>query len=177
MALDPALRMPKRIDAPAASRQSLIVNGALEARDLPRLAEVDWQVTQPFTCTLQFGQLGTAGGWLCGGQLHGELSTTCQRCLAPMTQQVELKWRWQLARNEAAAEQCEEECWVLDDEQWLDVRTAIEDELLLSLPLAPRHSTGSGCVPKVRTEATKEAKQQVLRKPFAEALAGLKRST
>lgn len=66
----------------------------------------------------------------------------CQRCLAPYVQLIESEGLLFLARNDAELERWESDDPLIDvivAEARLDVRTLIEDELLLSLPVVPRH--------------------------------------
>ena len=66
---------------------------------------------------------------------------TCQRCLQPFEQPLALDTRVRFVRDEAKAEALDAELEedVLALPRWLDLRTLIEDELLLALPLVPRH--------------------------------------
>lgn len=172
MALEPAQRMPHRVDVPAACRQSATFAGRLEAADLPRLSEAGWLITTPLDCELHFDVVGGNQGI---GRLSGQLQATCQRCLELMQLAVNLKWRWQLVASDEEAEQRSEDCWVLDEGQWLVVRTAVEDELLLGLPLAPRHAAGERCVESSAAgRGPSPAAQKNPRRPFADALAGIK---
>lgn len=77
-----------------------------------------------------------------------ELSLVCQRCLEAYTQPVHVESIMPVARDER-----ELALWELDDplidaqvaDPRLDVRTLVEDEILLSLPIMPRHADGE-CV-------------------------------
>ncbi|HSW04862.1 YceD family protein [Aquabacterium sp.] len=66
---------------------------------------------------------------------------TCQRCLQPFEQPLAVDTRVRFVRDEAQAEALDAELEedVLALPRWLDLRTLIEDELLLALPLVPRH--------------------------------------
>ena len=68
---------------------------------------------------------------------------TCQRCLQPLTLSLTLDRRLRFVQGESQAEAMDAE---LEDDvlalpRWLDLRELIEDELLLALPLVPRHDT------------------------------------
>ena len=66
---------------------------------------------------------------------------TCQRCLQPFQELLDVDQRLRFVRDEAQAEtlDAESEDDVLALPRWLDARELIEDELLLALPLVPRH--------------------------------------
>lgn len=71
----------------------------------------------------------------------GSVWLTCQRCLQPYEQALAVDTRVRFVRDEAQAEALDAELEedVLALPRWLDLRTLIEDELLLALPLVPRH--------------------------------------
>ena len=68
---------------------------------------------------------------------------TCQRCLQPMAVDLGLDRRLRFVHGESQAEalDAESDDDVLALPRWLDLRELVEDELLLGLPLVPRHET------------------------------------
>ena len=66
---------------------------------------------------------------------------TCQRCLQPLHEPLAIERRLRFVRDEAQAEalDAESEDDVLALSRSLDLRELVEDELLLALPLVPRH--------------------------------------
>ncbi|WP_165873494.1 YceD family protein [Parasulfuritortus cantonensis] len=69
----------------------------------------------------------------------------CQRCLEPYRQELRIERVFPLARDEAQLALWEREDPLLDAlvaDPVLDVLTLVEDEILLSLPVAPRHAEG-----------------------------------
>lgn len=76
--------------------------------------------------------------------IRGEVALTCQRCLGGMQHSVQLERTLYLARNETELERLE----ALPDSdailvgETLDLVGLVEDEVLLSLPLAPMHAEG-----------------------------------
>ena len=94
-------------------------------------------------------------------KVHGELVLMCQRCLGPMRYEVDIDTLYYLVTDESAIPPEEED---LDDREYLvaepqmQVAGLIEDEVLLSLPLAPKHAE---CKPSV--EVADEGKPN----PFA----------
>jgi uncharacterized protein len=67
---------------------------------------------------------------------------TCQRCLQPMEVALTLDRRLRFVRGEAQAEALDAEIEddVLALTRQLDLRELVEDELLLALPIVPRHA-------------------------------------
>ena len=68
---------------------------------------------------------------------------TCQRCLQPLALSLSLDRRLRFVHGESQAEAMDAEIEddVLALPLWLDLRELIEDELLLALPLVPRHDS------------------------------------
>jgi len=71
------------------------------------------------------------------------LSLTCQRCLGPVEVPVSARRDFRFVADEetAAAEDDQSEEDVLALNRNFDVPELVEDELLMELPLAPRHET------------------------------------
>ncbi|HYF41547.1 MAG TPA: YceD family protein [Ramlibacter sp.] len=69
------------------------------------------------------------------------LALTCQRCLAPVQERVEVDRLFRFVADEAlaAAEDDESEEDVLAISRAFDLLELVEDELLMALPVAPRH--------------------------------------
>jgi uncharacterized protein len=100
------------------------------------------------------------------------LSLECQRCLKPVAVQIEVARDFLFVHGEEAAAQLDAETDddVLAMPRVLDLRELVEDELLLEMPLVPRHESCPEPLPvPVDDEAPDEAPN-----PFA-ALAVLKR--
>lgn len=81
-------------------------------------------------------------------RVNGTLAVICQRCLEPMRIAIDSSRRIIFAANADALEgQYEaDDSDVVDLEDEVDVAAMIEDEVLLSLPLAPMHEAGA-CQP------------------------------
>ena len=76
-------------------------------------------------------------------QAQAHLSLTCQRCLAPVEVPVTVDRSFRFVADEetAAAEDDQSEEDVLALSAGFDLVELIEDELLMELPVAPRHQT------------------------------------
>lgn len=74
-------------------------------------------------------------------QARTALRLTCQRCLQPVTVELDIAPTLRFVQNEALAEQLDEDSEedVLALPPSLDLRELVEDELILALPLVPRH--------------------------------------
>ena len=108
--------------------------------------------------------------------LHVKAATAlpleCQRCLQPVTVALAVERSFLFVHGEDAAAQldADSEDDVLALTRALDLRELIEDELLLALPLVPRHAVCPEPLPLADTPDLADDKPN----PFA-ALAALKR--
>ena len=103
---------------------------------------------------------------------------TCQRCLQPFTVPLEIDRRLRFVRGEAAAEALDAEIEddVLALSKSLNLRELVEDELLLALPIVPRHDVCPQPLPVPLGEAPAPDDEPERENPFA-ALQRLKSST
>lgn len=154
--------------------------GAWPLADLPRLAgslfdppaatdHVSWQA--------RFGQDEPVGRapqpWL---ELEARTHVTlqCQRCLQALQEPLAAQRRFLLVATEAEAERLDAES---DDDHLvlvprLDLLALVEDELILELPLVPRHE--GTCPEPLPQPAADEAPEEARPNPFA-ALAALRK--
>jgi uncharacterized protein len=100
----------------------------------------------------------------------------CQRCLLPVAVAVDVDRRFRFVEGEDAAAALDEE---IEDEvlalpRSLDLRTLVEDEMLLALPLVPRHDTCPEPLP--RSFGEDELDEEAAEHPFAK-LAILRKDT
>ncbi len=106
-------------------------------QDTP-LPDVPWQARgERVAVTGSEAQL-----WL-GLQAQAAVWLTCQRCLQPFTVPLHIDQRIRFVRGEAEAEALDAEIEddVLALSKSLDLRALVEDELLLALPIVPRHDS------------------------------------
>lgn len=103
------------------------------------------------------------------------LPLTCQRCLGPADIELSVArdFRFVATEEQAEAEDEEAEEDVLVLSRDFDLQALVEDELLMELPLVPRHAVCPGEVKLAVQDADFEAASAAKPNPFA-ALAGLK---
>jgi uncharacterized protein len=104
---------------------------------------------------------------------HASVARECQRCLQPMVVDLEVERDFLFVADEQTAGEldADSEDDVLVLSHRFDLRALVEDELLLALPLVPRHQRCP--VPLAATQAP--ADEPAARHPFA-ALEALKRT-
>jgi uncharacterized protein len=137
---------PKKLDVRQAALSSLQISGQDSLSNYERLMQetlgnggentLNWTAH----ASLRQNFAGLDEAWL-----HLTVSTTlpqvCQRCLGPVDLSVQIDREFRFVDTEAAAEQeddeSEEDVLVISRE--FDLAGLIEDEVLMDLPLVPRH--------------------------------------
>lgn len=104
------------------------------------------------------------------------LPLQCQRCLGPMVQRIETEREFVFVADEAMAEAMDDEVEedVLVISRDFDALSLVEDELILALPLVPRHDVCSQNLPTQVVDVGFEAASE-RPNPFA-ALASIKKT-
>ncbi len=175
---------PKRLDVAAFAAAGDELEGRWSVERLPRLTAatlppadgtarggVAWQVRGERAALLNAGVQPVLA---IGADV--EVTLECQRCLQPMTVLLEAERSIFFVEGEdgAAALDADSEDDVLALTPALDLEALIEDELLLALPLIPRH--GICPQPLPRPFIDEEGAPAAADNPFA-ALAALKRGS
>jgi uncharacterized protein len=175
---------PGHLDVEAFAQRAGVLTGEIPLRKLARLLEaihpealpgetdqVSWQAR---------GESRAARGAAAQPWLHlqatGQVALVCQRCLQPVEASLEVDAHFRFVAGEAEAAQADLDAEedVLASTRALDLTSLLEDELLLALPLVPRHAS---CPVPLAIGATPDAGADALptdrQRPF-EALAGFK---
>ena len=107
----------------------------------PRLAH---EFTQGALFCRVVGRVDQRGSLSLQISISGEVGLTCQRCLGSMPYTVEVARTLYLARNEAELERLDAlpDSDAIQAGERLSLVELVEDEVLLSLPLAPMHAEG-----------------------------------
>lgn len=172
-----------RLDVAAFTAEGAQLSGRWPGVSLSRLAESQsppQDVALPdVVWAVQGERRAITGGeaelWL-AMQVQAPVWLTCQRCLQPYQLPLALDRRLRFVRGEAQAEALDAE---IDDDvlalsRSLDLRELVEDELLLALPLVPRHDVCPQPLPMAIDADAQPEGEAERPNPFA-ALQGLKR--
>lgn len=149
---------PSRLDAAAFAQAGGSLEGRTALADLSRLAEDlhrpdDAPVAGEVVWVLRGEMRPPRTGARPDVWVHLGASTavplTCQRCLRPVTTELEVDRWFRFVADEATAEaqddDCEEDLLALEPRP--DMLSVLEDELLMTLPLVPMHDTCPEPVP------------------------------
>ena len=176
------VRDPLRLDVEAFAKDGGRLQGEWPLCDFERLAASAHAQARPAEGEQVAWQ--ARGEWrpVRGGQpqvwLHltaqTRLNLECQRCLQPVAVPLAVQRSFLFAVDEATAAQIdadiEDDVLVLT--RALDLRGLVEDELILALPVVPRHDS---CPKPLNVPVDAPLPQEERPNPFA-ALAALKRS-
>lgn len=172
---------PLRLDVAAFAAAGAELSGNWPMQTMPRLTRSQTAPQDVAFAPVQWSARGESravrGGaaqiWLQIGA-QTEVWLACQRCLQPYKTTVEVITSLHFVRDEAEAEALDpdSEHDVLALTGALNLRELIEDELLLALPIAPRHEVCPQPLPVA--PAQPGLAEAPAASPFA-ALAGLKR--
>jgi uncharacterized protein len=171
---------PRRLDVAAAAASGAALAGQSPLSELARLADdAAGQVDEPVAWSARFEQRCEPGAapqvWL---QLQAEarVARECQRCLQPvlLALDVDRAFRFAPTEDEAAALDAESEDDVLVLSRQFDVLGLVEDELLMALPIVPKHEQCPA--PLAAAPPGQAARDAAPAHPFA-ALAALKRGS
>lgn len=139
--------VPTRLDVAAFAKAQAGLEGHLSWAQLPRLSQ----------STVAPSDGGPAVAWSAQGlwrpvtaglpelrirlQARGTVWQTCQRCLEPVAEALAVDRTFRFVAGEEEAERLDEDSEedVLALGRSLDLPTLVEDELILALPLVPRH--------------------------------------
>lgn len=113
----------------------------IDVSSMPRLSASLHRAAGEVSASLR-GSVDEQGVALLSGRAETEVELICQRCLQPMTTQLQTEFHLGLIADEAQFDQLPETYEPLLVNTPLDPAELIEDELLLVLPFAPRHPIG-----------------------------------
>jgi uncharacterized protein len=138
--------------------------------DFPRLADESTGKAGAIRWSVRGGmdKLGHAQLTLA---IDGSVNLTCQRCLKPLEFVIESESVLLLAKDEVSAEQTEslvdEECDVIVVPSQCNLAELIEDEVLLAIPLSPKHEICPGPVAAQSGEPDGNDESAARPSPFA----------
>jgi uncharacterized protein len=138
-----------RFDAFRLAKREESIAGTLDARRLPNVAEslVPGETPVPIAWTIA-GRESAEGRLALGIDITGSVPLVCQRCLGkvdwPVSQATEVLLAGD-AKEMARLDETSESEVILADRP-LEPAVLVEDELVLTLPFAPRHE--GGCPPR-----------------------------
>ncbi|WP_392563420.1 23S rRNA accumulation protein YceD [Orbus wheelerorum] len=135
-------RLPLTIDPIKTAQKRLDYIGEFLAKNANRLAASVENVNSNIECALSFG---IDRQRLCVIEMDAKVSVTlmCQRCQQPFELLVHVKNKFSPVKSDAQAEELPE-CYepaLINEFGEVDMLGLVEDEIILSLPIAPVHDS------------------------------------
>jgi len=155
------------IDSLDFARRGGELSGEVPVAELPRMTDL-LADSEGKICYVLRGLAGKDGNPLLELKVDGVCNLRCQRCLNALTYPIKLVSRLRLV-NDGDVDNTDiedDEADSIPAEKRLDILALLEEELLLSLPIAPKHGLGE-C--QIAAEGLNRSNN-----PFA-VLAGLKK--
>jgi uncharacterized protein len=128
---------PKAIDGLAFARNAAVLKGRLGMESLPRLAQSGCSGSVfDFVLTGEINERGKPGLKLA---LDGSMRLQCQRCLGSLELPMHLEAQLEFASSEAEITSTDDDVERVVAGREMSVAVLMEDEVLLALPMVPRH--------------------------------------
>ena len=139
---------PRHLDVAAFARAGARLEGTWPLAGMTRLMQDALPAAdtpaEPVAWSAQGERRPVSGGddlILLHLQVNAAVQMSCQRCLQPVSVPLQVQTTLRFVRDEALAEQLDEDSDddVLALSTALDLQALVEDELILALPIVPRH--------------------------------------
>jgi uncharacterized protein len=131
--------LPKTLDPIKLAKQQSRLSGELPLSMCNRLQDIDDQANHVAQVDLQFGQ-DDSRLYFIKGELKATVNLQCQRCNAPMQYTIDTSFALSPVTSEERAKTLSERYDpVFMNDEVIDIHAMIEDEILLALPMVPKH--------------------------------------
>lgn len=162
---EPINWLPKIVDPRKLVATASQFKRNIRPSDMPRIAEASLAVGE-VSVDLLFDR-DEQGRPELTGSLHASLSLECQRCLEPVTLEVDSDVHLAIVWDEAQAKALPKSIdpWIVDSEEE-DLAAIIEEEIFLQLPVVARHE--HDCLsPELLSVGEQEDTQDEKQNPFS----------
>ncbi len=135
------LKLPITIDPFKSAQRRLECEGVFAVSEMNRLLAVCEMNSEHVHVKLNF-DVDELGLVVISGKGSATVSLTCQRCTDTFDYQLELDFSFSPVKNAEAAEDLPSyyDAIELDENGEVNLRELVEDELILEIPLIPRHN-------------------------------------
>lgn len=165
-------QIPKSIDPYRFAHNGQEIIGKIDVADLPRLQDVVHADAGEISIRLRF-EIDVIGTPVVEGDFSTELTLICERCTEPMQLPMNVHCELAMVRHEHFIQGLDEEYepWIVEPGIDIDPASLIEDELMLALPIVPRHA--HACLPDNVWESQDEVSDAEQENPPASPFAVL----
>jgi uncharacterized protein len=133
-------KLPREIDPFRLAQNGLVIEGQIQLSELPRFTQFLLSDEGIVDVKLAF-EIDEIGTPYMKGEFKTSVSILCQRCMSEMTLDMHVHSLLGLVKSELKIEGLAEqyEPWVLETADPVLTSSLIEDELILALPIVPKH--------------------------------------
>ena len=139
-------KLPKEIDPLRLAQNGLQFDGQILLSDMPRLAKSLHSDSGLVDVALAF-DIDEIGTPYAKGEFTVPVSIVCERCMLPMSMELSVSCLLAMVVSEKFIDKLAEQYdpWLLENSDPISLSRVVEDELILVLPLVPRHT--EACLP------------------------------
>lgn len=132
--------IPRRIDALKACTQGASYEGLIMPEELSRLSAAVVSIQREVAVKVNFFR-DDSNYRVVTGELHTQVSVQCQRCLSDLDYALHAQMDLAIVISESQLQNLpkDREGWVLGEKGEADLYEAVEEELLLALPIVAYH--------------------------------------
>ena len=143
--MEKAKKLPKKINFFNFAKKEVKLNGDFKVSELSRLSEIASNENDKVEVDLSF-RLEKGRIPCVEGIRKSILVLDCQRCLDSLQVDLKVPFNIAFARNEFQADSLDDkfEIYLIGDDEELETKDLITDEILLSIPMAPSHDYDCG---------------------------------
>jgi len=143
--MEKAKKFPEKINFFNFAKKEVKLNGDYKVSELSRLSDIASNENDKVEVDLFF-HLENGKIPCVEGIIKSKLVLNCQRCLDNLQLDLKVLFDIAFARNEFQASSLDDkfEIYLIGDDEELDTKDLITDEILLSIPMAPSHNYDCG---------------------------------
>lgn len=131
--------LPKTIDPIKFAKQKMLLRGKLPLADCSRLQDISDQENNQASVDLEFGQ-DEARIYFIRGNIDVTVNLICQRCNSPMSLKMDISFLLSPVASEERAKKLPNRYEpIFMKDELISISNMIEDEILLALPMIPKH--------------------------------------
>ena len=137
--------LPQRFNPDLLARDGTLFELVMPQSQMKRLAAILLSTEHDIQCTARFSR--RKDNIVVGGRIRTVFALTCQRCVEPMTVDIDEPFELVFVENEEKAEALSDKLdpVILDEHGHIHVVDLFEDEVILHVPDVPRHADSSTC--------------------------------
>ena len=145
--MEKAKKLPKKINFFNFAKKEVKLDGDYKISELSRLTEIASNENDKVKVNLSF-RLENGRIPCVEGIIKSILVLDCQRCLDSLPLDLKVSFDIAFAKNEYQADSLDDkfEIYLIGDDEELETKDLITDEILLSIPMAPSHVFDCGLV-------------------------------